>query len=77
MKPSELPTTDDIHTTYDRGEEMVCLLFEAQAKVIRALEARIQALEDQLAKNSRNSSKPPSSDRLKVTTQPVDGYCPI
>lgn len=64
MKPSELPTTDDIHAAYEHGEAMVRVLFEAQAKLIRALEARIQALEDQLAKNSRNSSKPPSSSGL-------------
>jgi transposase len=65
VKPSELPTADDIHAAYKHGEATVRALFEAQAKVIRALEARIQALEDQLAKNSRNSSKPPSSDGLK------------
>jgi transposase len=65
MKPSEFPTADDIHVAYEQGEARVCALFEAQGKVIRALEARIQALEDQLAKNSRNSSKPPSSDGLK------------
>ena len=65
MKPSELPSADDIHAAYEAGEATVRALFEVQAKVIRALEARIQALEDQLAKNSRNSSKPPSSDGLK------------
>ena len=65
MKPSELPTADDIHAAYEHGEEMVRALFEAQAKLIRAMEARIQVLKDQIAKNSRNSSKPPSSDGLK------------
>jgi transposase len=65
MKPSELPTADNIHAAYAQGEEMVRALFEVQAKLIRALEARIQALEDQIAKNSRNSSRPPSSDGLK------------
>lgn len=33
--------------------------------MIRALEARIQVLEDQISKNSGNSSKPPTSDGLK------------
>lgn len=65
MKPSGLPTADDIHTAYEHGEAAVCILFEAQAKRIRALEAKILSLEDQLVKNSRNSSKPPSSDGLK------------
>lgn len=65
MKPSELPTADDIHAAYEQGEATVRALFEAQAKIIEALETRIQVLEDQIAKNSRNSSRPPSSDGLK------------
>jgi len=31
---------------------------------IQELEARIKELEDQISKNSRNSSKPPSSDEF-------------
>lgn len=64
MKPSLLPTRQAIHATFQRGEEAVQALFEVQAKVIRSLEARNQVLEDQLAKTSRNSSKPPASDGL-------------
>lgn len=38
---------------------------QAMLLVIDQLEGRIKALEDQLAKNSRNSSKPPSQDKYK------------
>jgi len=39
-------------------------LVDRLVQLITQLEARIQALEDQLAKNSHNSNKPPSSDGL-------------
>ena len=48
-----------------RHQEELAALTSRQSEQIRQLAARIQALEDQLAKNSRNSSKPPSSDGLK------------
>jgi transposase len=48
-----------------RHQEELAALTSRQVEQIRQLAARIQALEDQLAKNSRNSSKPPSSDGLK------------
>jgi transposase len=65
MKPIPLATPDEIDAAYEQGKAAVRALFEQQAALIRALEARIQALEDQIGKNSRNSSKPPSSDGLK------------
>lgn len=64
MKPNLGPTREDIHAAYQQGEEAVMALFEVQAKIIGELEVRLQALEDQIAKNSRNSSKPPSSEGL-------------
>lgn len=33
---------------------------------VTILEARVKELEDQLSKNSRNSSKPPSTDEFKI-----------
>ena len=65
MTPLPLPTDDDVRAIYHQGEEAVVALFSEWSAVIRQLEARIQALEDQLAKNSGNSGKPPSSDGLR------------
>ena len=65
MKPSRMPSHEEIQAAYKQGEAAVLALFEVQAKLIQDLEARLEALEDQIAKNSKNSSKPPSSDGLK------------
>ncbi|MHB8625573.1 MAG: DUF6444 domain-containing protein [Aggregatilineales bacterium] len=59
-----LPTSEDIHAAFQHGEAVVSALVEAQTEVIRERSARVQALEDQLAKNSQNSSKPASSEGL-------------
>jgi transposase len=76
MEPISLPSREDIHTAYEQGEEAVVALFagsishwmsivQQQQEIIQRLEERVKALEDQLAKNSSNSSKPPSSDGLQ------------
>jgi transposase len=52
-----------------RHQEELATLTTQQVEQIQQLAARIQALEDQLAKNSRNSSKPPSSDGMKKPTK--------
>jgi hypothetical protein len=72
MIPVPLPSREEIHTAYLQSEEAVVALVEGlfttlltiisqQQETITRLEARIQVLEDQAAKNSRNSSKPPAS----------------
>lgn len=62
MDPIRLPTEAELRATFREGEEAVIELFFA---TLGKLAERLQQLEDQLAKNSHNSSKPPSSDGLK------------
>jgi transposase len=62
METIRLPGEEEISAAYDQGKEVVMALF---TQTIGQLVERMQALEDQLSKNSGNSSKPPSSDGLK------------
>lgn len=64
MTKMQLPSCAEIRKVYQAGEEPVVVAFEQLISVIRQLENRVQSLEDQLAKNSNNSSKPPSSDGM-------------
>jgi transposase len=77
MTPSRFPGHEEIHAAYQQGEEVVVILFDGLHAVIRALEARLQTLEDQHAKNSNNSSQPPSSDGLQKprphSLRPISG----
>jgi hypothetical protein len=59
MSSFQLPTEEEIREAYRQGEAAVMALFQT---TFLAIVERIQKLEDQLAKNSRNSGKPPSSD---------------
>ena len=55
----------EIRAIYGQGEEAVVTLVERLLAQISDLTERVQKLEDQIAKNSGNSGKPPSSDGLK------------
>jgi transposase len=59
MSELRLPSEEEVGAAYDEGRVAVMELFQ---RTFLALAERIQKLEDQLAKNSRNSGKPPSSD---------------
>ena len=65
MTSYRLPTPEDIRAAYQQGEEAVLALVTGQIAVIVELATRVKVLEDQLARNSQNSSKPPSSDGFK------------
>jgi hypothetical protein len=57
-----IETEEEVRAAIREGEEAVIALVASLVKVIEVLATRQQALEDQIAKNSRNSGKPPSSD---------------
>ncbi|ODS43088.1 MAG: hypothetical protein MSIBF_03060 [Candidatus Altiarchaeales archaeon IMC4] len=61
----QLPTPEEIRIAYRQGEEAVVQLVSSLVRYIQRQNEIIQTLHDQLAKNSRNSSKPPSSDGYK------------
>jgi transposase len=56
---------DEIRAVYAQGEEAVIALVEGLLQRIAVLEARVEQLENQVGKNSRNRSKPPSIDGFK------------
>ncbi len=55
-------TREEFQVLYDQGPDAMYALFQQMEQTITALSARVQVLEDQLKKDSHNSSKPPSSD---------------
>lgn len=61
MEPLQIPNEAEIRATYREGEDAVVKLFY---ETLGKLAERLQRLEDQIAKNSHNSGKPPSSDGL-------------
>jgi len=73
-----MPTNEDIHTAFEQGEAAVMALFHEMALEVAELAQQLakqgevlQELQARLAKSSRNSSKPPSSDgysKVKRTT---------
>ncbi len=65
----KIPTQDEIHVAYQKGEEPVVALFNevnlyivSLAEELRKQAEAIRELQAKLAKNSSNSGKPPSSD---------------
>ena len=60
---------EEIRACYAQGEEAVIALVESLVERINALEARIEVLENQKSKDSKNSSKPPSGDGFAKRTK--------
>ena len=67
-----LPTQEEIHESYQSGEESVQQVFatvsaqvEQLALQVQQLHEVLQHLQDQVKKERSTSSKPPSSDGLK------------
>jgi hypothetical protein len=67
MEPLRIPTEEEIRAIARQGEDAVVAMVGKLLQAIAMLAKRVQELEDQQAKNSHNSSKPPSSDGQKKT----------
>jgi transposase len=65
----ELLSQDEIRAVYRQGEEAVVTLVTMLIERIEKLEMEVEELKGKLNKNSRNSSKPPSSDGFKKRTK--------
>jgi transposase len=66
MGAIRLPSEEEIRAAYRQGEDAVVQLF---FETVGKLATQMQELQDQIAKNSGNSSKPPSSDGLTKKTR--------
>jgi len=62
MEPIKVLSEAEIRAIYRQGEDAIVDLILSMNQSILLLSQRIQILEDRLAKDSHNSSKPPSSD---------------
>lgn len=62
-------TREEIREIYQQGEDAVIALVEGLLERVSQLEARVATLENQQHRNSRNSSKPPSSDGFGKRTR--------
>lgn len=75
---AEFPTPEDIHNAFISGEKAVTELFVSVMDTVRMLHTHvgqlneeIRKLRSQMAKNSDNSSKPPSGDGLRKKPRTV------
>jgi transposase len=64
---------EEIRGVYTQGEEAVIALVESLLERIEQLEGRVEVLENQHRKTSRNSSKPPSGDGFGKRTRSLRG----
>ena len=64
-------TEEEARGIYHQGEEAVVAWMLAMDQRFRALENVVKALEARLAQNSKNSSKPPSTDAIKNKLPPM------
>jgi transposase len=62
MTPQGRPPSEEVRAASVQGEEAVLAVVGTLTALLLNLQARVNALEDHLGKNSRTSSKPPSSD---------------
>jgi len=72
-----IPTDQEITVAYQKGPEAILTLFHSftqeVVEVLATVQKRLANVEDQTAKNSQNSSKPPSSDGYKKQTTSLRG----
>ena len=71
--PDPKISTEQLRQIYAEGEDAVVEMFQLCLKRIESLEKQIEELKEKANKNSRNSSKPPSSDGFKKKTKSLRG----